>query len=151
MSVTIEMVNASGERLPLRRQFKLWAEAALAGAGKAGKYSSISIRIVNTDESKSLNHQYRHKNYATNVLSFPVPKELQAAEQLGDIALCAAVVKQEAFAQHKTINNHWAHLVVHGVLHLLGYDHEVNKDAKKMEALEIKILASLGIRDPYQP
>ena len=135
----------------MRRQFKLWTDAALAGAGKAGKYSHVSIRVVNTEEAESLNTRYRHKRYATNVLSFPVPAELQAAGQLGDIALCAAVVKQEAFAQHKTVNNHWAHLVVHGVLHLLGYDHEVNKDAKKMEALEIKILASLGIRDPYQP
>ncbi len=152
MSVIIELVNASGERgLPLRRLFKLWAQAALAGAGKVDQYSSLSIRIVDTDESASLNHQYRHKNYATNVLSFPVPDELQAAGQLGDLALCAAVIKQEAMTQEKTAVNHWAHLTVHGVLHLLGYDHEISKDAKKMETLEVKILASLGIPDPYQP
>ncbi len=152
MSVTIDLHNASGERrLPLRRLFRLWTEAALKGAGKAGQHSNLSIRIVDADESASLNHQYRHKNHATNVLSFPVPEQLQAAGQLGDLALCAAVVKQEAAEQHKTVVNHWAHLVVHGVLHLLGYDHEHNKDAKKMETLEVKILASLGIPDPYQP
>jgi len=151
MSVIIELVNASGERgLPLRRLFKLWAEAALAGAGKAGLYSNLSIRIVNSDESASLNQHYRHKHYATNVLSFPIPEQMQAAGQLGDLALCAAVIKQEAGEQKKTAGNHWAHLVVHGVLHLLGYDHEHNKDAKKMETLEVKILASLGIPDPYQ-
>jgi len=152
MSVTIELHNASGERrLPLRRLFRLWTEAALAGAGKAGQYGNLSIRIVDADESASLNRQYRHKNYATNVLSFPVPQELHATGQLGDLAMCATVVKQEALEQNKTLVNHWAHLVVHGVLHLLGYDHEHNKDAKKMENLEVKILASLGIPDPYQP
>ena len=152
MNVTIELVNASGERgLPLRRQFKLWTEAALQGAGQSGPYHSVSIRLVNKEEAASLNNHYRHKDYATNVLSFPVPAGLQAAGQLGDLALCAAVVKQEAAEQHKPAVNHWAHLVVHGVLHLLGYDHEINKDARKMETLEVKILASLGIPDPYQP
>ena len=152
MSATIELVNASGERgLPLRRQFKLWAEAALAGAGKAAVHSNISIRIVSAEESASLNQQYRHKNYATNVLSFPVPDGLHATGQLGDLALCAQVVKQEAAEQHKSVINHWAHLVVHGVLHLLDYDHENNKDAKKMETLEVLVLSRLGIPDPYQP
>jgi probable rRNA maturation factor len=151
MSATIDLVNASGERgLPLRRQFRKWAEAALSGAGLADQHNTLSIRIVNAEEAASLNSQYRHKDYATNVLSFPVPAELRAAGQLGDLALCASVVKQEATAQHKAPLDHWAHLVVHGVLHLLGYDHEHNNDASKMEALEVRILAGLGIKDPYQ-
>jgi len=125
MSATVELVNASGQRrLPLRRQFRQWAA--------------------------ELNGHYRNKAYATNVLSFPVPASLQAAGQLGDLALCAAVVKKEAQEQNKTATDHWAHLVVHGVLHLLGYDHERKKDASIMEALEVRILAGLGIKDPYQ-
>ncbi|HTQ99409.1 MAG TPA: rRNA maturation RNase YbeY [Candidatus Acidoferrum sp.] len=150
MSVTIELSNASGERgLPLKRQFKQWASAALSGAGQRND-SSLSVRIVDEDEGASLNQQYRHKHYATNVLSFPVPPELQATGQLGDLALCAAVVRREAHEQNKPVADHWAHLVVHGVLHLLGYDHEHDKDASKMETLEIRILATLGIKDPYQ-
>jgi probable rRNA maturation factor len=151
MNATIELVNASGARgLPLRRQFKLWATAALAAVPGTAPAGSLSIRIVDAAEGASLNKQYRHKNYATNVLSFPVPPELIATGQLGDIALCAPVVKSEAEQQQKVPADHWAHLVVHGVLHLLGYDHEDPKDAKRMERLEIKILANLGIRNPYQ-
>ena len=150
MSVTVELVNASGQRgLPLRRQFRLWADAALQGAGIAGD-RNLSIRIVDEREGAELNGRYRDKAYATNVLSFPVPPGLQAAGQLGDLALCAAVVRQEAQEQNKTATDHWAHLVVHGVLHLLGYDHERTEDAGIMEALEVRILAGLGIKDPYR-
>ena len=150
MSATIELVNASGMRgLPPRSEFKRWAEAAVKAVPAAPKRSKVSIRIVDALEGASLNKQYRHKDYATNVLSFPVPTELIATGELGDIALCAPVVLSEAEQQKKVPKDHWAHLVVHGVLHLLGYDHENNKDAKKMEGLETTILASLGIRDPY--
>ena len=150
MSVTVDLVNASGQRgLPLRRQFRQWADAALQGAGIADD-RNLSIRIVDEHESAELNGHYRNKAYATNVLSFPVPQELQAAAQLGDLALCAAVVKKEAQEQNKTATDHWAHLVVHGVLHLLGYDHERTEDASIMEALEVRILAGLGIKDPYR-
>ncbi len=150
MSATVEVVNASGQRaLPLRRQFRQWAGAALQGAGVVDA-RHLSIRIVDESESAELNGHYRSKNYATNVLSFPVPPGLQATGQLGDLALCAAVVKKEAQEQNKTATDHWAHLVVHGVLHLLGYDHERKKDAGIMEALEVRILAGLGIKDPYQ-
>ncbi len=150
MSVTVDLVNASGQRgLPLRRQFRLWAAAAVEGAG-VDRGRNVSIRIVDEHESAELNGHYRNKAYATNVLSFPVPASLQAAGQLGDLALCAAVVKKEAQEQNKTATDHWAHLVVHGVLHLLGYDHERKKDASIMEALEVRILPGLGIKDPYQ-
>ncbi|MES2606662.1 MAG: rRNA maturation RNase YbeY [Pseudomonadota bacterium] len=151
MSATIELVNASGARgLPLRKQFKQWADAAVTAVPGAPARSKVSIRIVDAVEGASLNKQYRHKDYATNVLSFPVPAELIATGELGDIALCAPVVQSEAEQQQKDPVDHWAHLVVHGVLHLLGYDHENNKDAKVMEGLETTILAGLGIRDPYQ-
>ncbi len=151
MSATIELVNASGERgLPLKRQFTAWAQAALAGAGLEKDKRALSIRLVGEEESAKLNGDYRSKGYATNVLSFPLPAGFQAAGQLGDLALCAAVVKREANEQQKAPQDHWAHLVVHGVLHLLGYDHEQTKDAKVMEALEVRILHGLGIRDPYK-
>jgi probable rRNA maturation factor len=150
MSATIELVNASGMRgLPLRSDFKRWAAAAVSAVPSAPSRSKVSIRIVDAVEGASLNKQYRQKDYATNVLSFPVPAELIATGELGDIALCAPVVLSEAEQQQKAPADHWAHLVVHGVLHLLGYDHENNKDARKMEGLETTILASLGIRDPY--
>ena len=140
MSVTIELVNASGERgLPLKRQFAEWAQAALVGAGLEKDKRALSIRLVGEEESAQLNGDYRSKGYATNVLSFPLPAGFQAAGQLGDLALCAAVVKREANEQQKAPQDHWAHLVVHGVLHLLGYDHEQTKDAKVMEALEVRI------------
>jgi probable rRNA maturation factor len=149
MSATIEFSNASGyKHLPLRRQFKSWVEAALSQFDDMNN-SSVGIKIVDSSESAALNAHYRQKNYATNVLSFPVPTDFAAAGYLGDLALCAEVVQQEAKTQQKTSADHWAHLVVHGVLHLLGYDHENTKDAKQMEALEVRILAQLGIANPY--
>jgi probable rRNA maturation factor len=151
MSATVDVVNASGTRgLPPKRQFQAWTEAALKGAGHTVK-TSLSVRIVDEREGAELNGHYRDRHYATNVLSFPVPQGLQANGQLGDIALCAPVVRREALEQNKKVADHWAHLVVHGVLHLLGYDHEQLKDARKMEALEVRILAGLGIRNPYTP
>ena len=150
MSAIVELVNASGLRVPPKRLFTEWTTATLKRAGRRGQ-STVSLRIVDEQEGMALNSHYRAKGYATNVLSFPVPPALQAGGQLGDIALCAAVVKQEAQTQNKKLGDHWAHLVVHGVLHLLGYDHERRNDAKAMEALEVRILAGLGIKDPYQP
>jgi probable rRNA maturation factor len=150
MSATIELVNTSGVRaIPLRRQFKTWVEAVLTAMALTTRHT-LAIKVVDSTESAALNAHYRHKDYATNVLSFPVPADFAAGGHLGDLALCASVVIDEATTQQKNQNDHWAHLVVHGVLHLLGYDHEVAKDAKKMEALEIRILADLGIQDPYR-
>ena len=122
MNAIIELVNDSGSRqLPLKRQFRQWVNAALVGASHPQRRPRLGIRIVDEPQAAALNGQYRQKDYATNVLSFPVPAGFAAG----------------------------AHLVVHGVLHLLGYDHEVTPDARVMEALEVRILAGLGIGDPY--
>jgi len=110
----------------------------------------VTIRIVEEDEGKALNQTYRQKNYATNVLSFPfdAPEGIEM-DFLGDIVICAEVVNREAQEQNKPRESHWAHMVVHGVLHLLGFDHIEEIDAEQMEALEVDVLNKLGIDDPY--
>jgi probable rRNA maturation factor len=151
MNVTVDLQNASGaSALPLKRQFKLWAATAMNALSSEGKNAHLSIRLVDENESAELNSQYRQKQGATNILSFPVPAELAVTGELGDLAICAQVVRKEAQAQGKQETAHWAHLVVHGVLHLQGYDHENTPDASEMEALEINILEQLGIANPYQ-
>lgn len=135
--------------LPSPLSFRRWVEAALAGA-KRRKPAELAIRIVGTREGRTLNRQYRSKDYATNVLSFPV--ELPPGVSLpliGDLAICAPVVAREAREQGKVAHAHWAHMTVHGVLHLLGYDHIEDDEAQAMETLEKRILAKLGIDDPY--
>ena len=134
--------------LPDASELRRWAEAALSGAHHAGD-AEVTLRIVNEVESTALNEAYRHKQGPTNVLSFPfaAPPEVESA-LLGDIVICAPVVLREAVVQGKTPEAHWAHLVAHGVLHLLGYDHD-ETHAEAMESLEIRILAGLGYPDPY--
>lgn len=150
MSVTIDLQNASGVRtVPLRREFKRWASAAMQHLAPDHPRSRLSIRIVDEAESAELNQHYRHKQGATNILSFPVPEGLPDA-LLGDLAICAAVVVREAAEQKKSLDAHWAHLTVHGVLHLKGYDHEEPAAADAMETLEKHILDQLGYQDPYQ-
>jgi probable rRNA maturation factor len=133
-------------------QFQLWVDAALAG--KSNQFS-LSIRIVDEDEAQRFNRDYRNKDYATNVLSFPaelpegLPAEIRRS-QMGDLLICAPVVAHEASEQCRSETDHWAHLTIHGVLHLLGYDHEQADEANVMESLETEILAKLGISDPYQ-
>jgi len=151
MSVTIDLHNASSvSAIPLRKQFKHWATAAMSTIAPERKRVQLSIRIVDATESAELNSYYRHKQGPTNILSFPVPQELHQAPLLGDLAICAEVVAREANDQHKTLDAHWAHLTVHGVLHLNGYDHEEEQAAVAMENLESKILAELGYNNPYQ-
>ncbi|RDS84541.1 rRNA maturation RNase YbeY [Dyella monticola] len=136
--------------LPAPVSFRRWVNAALAGA-RHRRPAELSIRIVGTREGRTLNRTYRGKDYATNVLSFPT--ELPPGMRLpllGDIAICAPVVRREASEQGKEATHHWAHLTVHGVLHLLGYDHIVEAEAVRMEVLETRILKGLGIADPYQ-
>ncbi|MEO7050575.1 MAG: rRNA maturation RNase YbeY [Rhodanobacter sp.] len=135
--------------LPAAASFRRWVDAALRGA-KRRKRSELSIRIVGVGEGLALNREYRGKAYATNVLSFPVelPPGITAA-LIGDLAICAPVVLREAAEQGKPAHDHWAHLTVHGVLHLLGHDHLDDVEAIAMEALETRILAGLGIADPY--
>jgi len=135
--------------LPSAVSFRRWVEAALRGA-KRRKPAELAIRIVDIDEGRALNRDYRGKDYATNVLSFPA--ELPPGVVLpliGDLAICAPVVLREATEQGKAARDHWAHLTIHGVLHLLGYDHIEDSEAQTMEALETRILAGLGIADPY--
>lgn len=142
------------EGLPTAETLKGWAEAALNAV--AGRRGEITLRIVSKDEIQMLNSSYRGKDKPTNVLSFPfdmpegLPTELQEMI-LGDIALCAEVIAEESSAQHKALAHHWAHMVIHGVLHLLGYDHINDDDAAEMEALETEILASFNIKNPYLP
>ena len=129
--------------IPSARLFRKWLDAALS------KPAELSLRIVNAAEARNLNSAFRSKEYATNVLTF-VYHEPKSKILMGDIVLCAQVVAREAKEQGKRLADHYAHLTVHGVLHLSGFDHENDKDAKVMEAREIKILRGLGIANPYQ-
>jgi probable rRNA maturation factor len=135
--------------VPMPVSFRRWTEAALVTA-RHRKPAELSIRIVDAREGRALNRQYRDRDYATNVLSFPVelPSGI-ASPLLGDMVICAPVVAREAREQGKSPRDHYAHLTVHGVLHLLGFDHQNERDAVRMEALETRILAELGIADPY--
>jgi len=135
--------------VPTPASFRRWTEAALVIA-RHRKPAELSIRVVGAREGRALNRQYRGKDYATNVLSFPVelPRGV-TSPLLGDLVICAPVVVREAREQGKPPRNHYAHLTVHGVLHLLGYDHQNECDATLMETLETRILAELGIADPY--
>ena len=133
--------------LPAATSLRGFAEAALKGRREDGE---LSIRVVDSDEGQALNRDYRGRDYATNVLSFPA--ELPPGVPLpvlGDLVLCAPVIAREASEQGKALKHHYAHMVVHGVLHLLGYDHTQDAEAEAMEAIERAILARLGIPDPY--
>lgn len=133
--------------LPDDDSFRLWAGLAL----QDHPGHELTIRLVDEAESRSLNRDYRHKDYPTNVLSFPadLPPELNIP-LLGDLVICAPVVEREALEQGKASRAHWAHMVIHGCLHLTGYDHIEDAEAEEMEALERRLLAQLGIADPYQ-
>lgn len=154
MNVTIELDNASGcTTPPSADQFRRWSTAALSALELPTSDYALSIRLVDETESASLNGQYRGKTGATNILSFPFtdfPDLPGTARLLGDLAICAQVVQQEARQQGKNSDAHWAHLTVHGVLHLNGYDHAGEEEARIMEALEVHILANLGFADPYE-
>ena len=134
--------------LPSPVSFRKWAAAAAKGRILR---ADLAIRIVDSKEGRALNRHYRGKDYATNVLSFPaeLPEGVKLP-LLGDLVICAPVVAKEAKEQGKALNDHYAHLTVHGALHLLGWDHEDDRDAECMEALEREILAGLGIEDPYR-
>ena len=139
--------------LPSAVSFRRWVAAALAGRIRE---ADLAIRIVDNKEGRALNRHYRGKDYATNVLSFPaemaegvkMPKGVKMP-LLGDLVLCAPVIAREAREQKKPLAEHYAHLTVHGALHLLGWDHEDEREAEAMEQLEREILAAMGIDDPY--
>ena len=135
--------------VPARASFAAWVDAALVVARRR-RAAELSIRLVDADEGRELNRHYRDRDYATNVLSFPadLPPGIQLP-LLGDLVICVPVVVREAVEQAKPLKHHYAHMTVHGVLHLLGHDHIDDADAERMEALERKALAGLGIADPY--
>lgn len=148
MSVTLDLQIASDGDVPSQQQFQLWVDTALQ---QVTEDCELSIRLVDEAESAELNGTYRGKNYATNVLSFPfeAPVEIEPV-LLGDLVVCVPIVQKEAIEQNKPVEDHWAHMVVHGCLHLLGYDHIDDDEAQEMESLEITLLKLLAINDPYQ-
>ncbi len=147
--LTLDVVLQTTAPCPASADLEHWAAAALQAAGHR-QPAEISLCLVDEAESRELNHRYRQQDKATNVLSFPaeLPAELQLP-LLGDLVICAPVVAEEAAAQGKDPQAHWAHMVVHGTLHLLGYDHIDQEEAARMEALETRILAGLHYPDPY--
>jgi len=146
--------------VPSAAALRRWAAAAHQAAmtsrrpGRRGSEAAaggLCIRVVGAAASRRLNREYRGKDQPTNVLSFPAsPVERELAASLGDLAICAAVVADEARKQGKAPRAHWAHMVVHGVLHLHGYDHQSARDARRMEGLEVEILRGFGYQNPYQ-
>lgn len=152
MSVQVEVQYAvEDESIPPESAFRIWSRAAL---GDRETPADLVIRIVDEEESRQLNSEYRGKDCATNILSFPFepPVELPSEEtgnHLGDLVICAPVVNREAGDQRKPLAAHWAHMVVHGVLHLCGFDHGNEQEAQVMEDREREILDALGISDPY--
>ncbi|MFV3319028.1 rRNA maturation RNase YbeY [Pseudomonas putida] len=144
----LDLQRATDTPAPDDAAFRRWCELALR---QRSADSEMTIRLVDEAEGRELNNTYRHKDYATNVLSFPadVPDELLDIPLLGDLVICVPVVEREASEQGKALEAHWAHLVIHGCLHLLGYDHIDDDEAEEMEALERELLAELGHPDPY--
>ena len=148
-AITVDIDKACDDEVPDPASIHQWVHAAIADR-KA--HANVSIRFVNADESAALNKQYRDKEGATNVLSFPADlPDFVELPLLGDIVVCASIVATEAKDQHKTLEAHWAHMIIHGTLHLLGYDHIESHDADIMETLETNILSHLGFPSPYTP
>ena len=148
MNILDYQIASCSSKIPSESLFQYWVDAVLINEDED---SEIVIRIIDEDEMIAFNQQYRNKNGSTNILSFPyeVPEGFNSS-LLGDLLLCAPVIEKEAVQQNKTLNNHWAHIVIHGVLHLLGYDHVDDEDAEEMESKEIEILKTIKINNPYQ-
>ena len=149
MKINVDIENFSScKNIPDEIFFRRWVSASLSSQQKR---LEVVIRVINEDESAALNNRFRKKNVATNVLSFPadLPESLNFP-LLGDLAICAQVVAREADEQNKDLVAHWAHIVIHGSLHLIGFDHEDDIDAKKMEKMETKILSEFYFPSPYE-
>jgi probable rRNA maturation factor len=148
MAIELEVQRVTTcETLPGDARFEEWTAAALRDRRRA----ELTLRLVDADESRRLNRQYRGRDAATNVLAFPA--DLPAGIDvplLGDVVICAPLVEEEARRQGKDPLAHWAHLTIHGILHLLGFDHQTASEAERMEALETELMASLGLPDPYR-
>lgn len=149
MAIYLDLQHATADEagLPTEAEFQQWLEAAVTPFQTDAE---VTIRLVDEQESHALNLQYRGKDRPTNVLSFPfeAPPEIEI-DLLGDLIICRQVVETEALEQQKPLNAHWAHMVVHGSLHLLGYDHIEDDEAEEMEALETEIMQNMGFVDPY--
>lgn len=149
LDLTLDVQYATtNENLPTQTQLALWVKTAI---GNNMAQAELTIRIVDSQESQMLNNTYRGKDKPTNVLSFPfeAPPEIELP-LLGDLVICATVVENEAREQNKVLEAHWAHMVVHGCLHLLGYDHIEDEEAEEMESLETQLIESLGFIAPYK-
>ena len=140
--------RSRGSWVPTARALSAWARAAL---GRAARGREVSVLMVGEARSRALNRRYRGRDKSTNVLSFPAAAAPSGAVQmLGDLVICPPVLRREAREQHKRLEDHWTHLFIHGLLHLIGYDHERSQDALRMERREIRILRSMGIANPYR-
>jgi probable rRNA maturation factor len=148
--VCLWLKNEAGRRgVPVLRSFEKWISAIPELRERRG-WSEVNILVVDGRSGRQYNRRFRGRDYATNVLSFPYePAPGEHSGLLGDLVICAPVVAREAREQHKPVRDHYAHMAIHGVLHLLGYDHEDDAEAERMEALERRVLATLGIPDPY--
>ena len=147
MRARVDLQNdESLTNLPNQQDFEAWVDAALT---QDIDNLEQTIRVVGKAESRALNLQYRAKDTSTNVLSFTAENDYLDYQCLGDLVICAPIVEQEAHQQKKSLQAHWAHMVVHGMLHLQGYDHQETTRADEMEALEVKILSTLGYSNPY--
>lgn len=152
VEIYLQSAIASSYPLPELAQFQTWVHCVIDRHNylKAADSVELTIRLVDITESARLNYKYRHKSGPTNVLSFPTERSSQTSTiYLGDLVICVPLVDKEATEQGKDIMAHWTHLTIHGVLHLLGYDHEEENEATFMESIEIELLASLGFKNPY--
>jgi probable rRNA maturation factor len=145
-SIDVQLA-VSGNDIPSEEEFIRWATLVLQELDEPG---DVTIRVVDEAEIAELNENYRHKPGPTNVLSFPADiPDVIGSKLLGDVVIAAPVVVREAAEQHKPVKAHWAHMVIHGILHLAGYDHAQEQQAAEMEAMESRLLSSLGYADPY--
>lgn len=150
--IDVQYAIEKSSSLPSEVQISTWVNSALSRHETDG---GLTVRITDEAEITELNRDYRNQDKPTNVLSFPMDLSVELSEEigismLGDIIICAPVVEREAAEQNKPLQSHWAHMVIHGTLHLLGYDHIEDEEAEEMESLEIEIMHGLGYKDPYQ-
>ncbi len=148
MNILEFQIESQSSKLPKHEQFQYWVDTVLTDNSQD---SEIVIRIVDEQEMTQFNEQYRHKIGPTNILSFPsdLPEDIDSP-LLGDLLICAPVMEQESFQQGKKLEHHWAHIIFHGILHLLGYNHIEQNEAEEMESLEVKLLNTINIANPYE-
>jgi len=149
--VDLQIATEDEQALPVLADIEQWVTAAIkAGSDVVREEAELTVRFVDSDESQQLNNDYRGKDKSTNVLSFPFQNPPGITlPLLGDLVICKAVVEREAIEQNKQLNAHWAHMLIHGTLHLLGYDHIIEEEAIEMETLETKLLVNLDFPAPY--